>query len=253
MDTATTATPLNVCESDPYDTKIPHEDAFVLPPAHDSKTGVRDVVVPHERESPEDESDGVDKSPVEGGDEPRMSDVVKRLLKTRFCRYGVHCKYGAKCFYAHSPDELRQRPPPPAGYRRQFPQAHAAPFPPEHMAAVMSSQDPLMGYPSPLGFLPEAMAQFMPPLGDMRNHMMPYSAPEQAVDNAAYAPYGSPPSAMLTGGTVPPTAYGNSRQANAPVVNTSHEQAVHAGHSGLTPAQIANLLRVAAVTKKESD
>ncbi|KAF4693295.1 hypothetical protein FOZ63_003122, partial [Perkinsus olseni] len=186
MDTATTATPLNVCESE--DPHIDKEEVFALPPAYDPSAGrVPDVGA--SSRAPVVSVGGEDVR----GDQPQMSDVVKRLLKTRFCRYGVHCKYGSKCFYAHSPEELRQRPPPPPGYRKAYPPTHAAPFPPEHMAAMMASQDPMMGYPPPLGFLPEAMAQLMPPMGDLRVNMMPYSLPEPAADSgySGYDPTGS--------------------------------------------------------------
>ncbi|EER13387.1 conserved hypothetical protein [Perkinsus marinus ATCC 50983] len=231
MDTATTATPLHMCESD--DPNVPKEEAFTLPPAYDPE-----AVGPAPQESRPAATNGHDET------QPQMSDVVKRLLKTRFCRYGLHCKYGAKCFYAHSPEELRQRPPPPPGYRKAFPPAHAAPFPPEHMAAMMAQQDPTMSYPPPLAFLPEAMAQLMPPMGDLRVNMMPHGIPEPPTDNAHSG------SAAPAPAVPPPGIYG-SAPTKAPIIaNMPEYMAVRPSHSGLTAAQIANLLEVAASTAK---
>ncbi|KAF4679272.1 hypothetical protein FOZ60_015261 [Perkinsus olseni] len=42
----------------------------------------------------------------------------QRLLKTKFCRYGPNCEFARKgqCFFVHSPQELKYRPPKPIGY-----------------------------------------------------------------------------------------------------------------------------------------
>ncbi|KAF4722748.1 hypothetical protein FOZ63_000873, partial [Perkinsus olseni] len=42
----------------------------------------------------------------------------QRLLKTKFCRYGPNCEFARKgqCFYVHSPQELKYRPPKPQDY-----------------------------------------------------------------------------------------------------------------------------------------
>ncbi|EER01258.1 hypothetical protein Pmar_PMAR020164 [Perkinsus marinus ATCC 50983] len=228
MDTATTATPLHVCESD--DPNAPKEEPFTLPPAYDPEQGSAPQAAPV-----------VTSADVSSGEPPQMSDVVKRLLKTRFCRYGDHCKYGARCFYAHSPEELRQRPPPPPGYRKGFPQGHTAPFPPEHMAAMVAFQDPMMGYQPPLGFLPEAMAQLMAPMGDLRMNMMPYGPSENSTANT----YGYDNTAP---GAPQPA------QVKAPVVgDVPGRMTVSLSHSGMTAAQIANLLEVASSTAKATE
>ncbi|KAF4667696.1 hypothetical protein FOZ61_007945 [Perkinsus olseni] len=133
MDTATTATPLNVCESE--DPHFDKEEVFALPPAYDPSAG-------------------------------RVPDV-----------------------------------------------------------------DPMMGYPPPLGFLPEAMAQLMPPMGDLRVNMMPYSLPEPAADSgySGYDPTGS----AIPAAAVPQRATQVAGQPNAPV--------------------IANLLKVASSNENASE
>ena len=43
-----------------------------------------------------------------------------RLFKTRFCSFGPECPYRLKgrCIYAHTKEEMRNRPPPPSNYPR---------------------------------------------------------------------------------------------------------------------------------------
>ena len=69
----------------------------------------------------------------DNGDVPALSlghldPRTIRLFKTRFCSFGPECPYRLKgrCIYAHSKEEMRNRPPPPSGYPRLPPGAPTA-------------------------------------------------------------------------------------------------------------------------------
>ncbi|EER02096.1 hypothetical protein Pmar_PMAR010360, partial [Perkinsus marinus ATCC 50983] len=100
---------------------------------------------------------------------------------------------------------------------------------------------PMMSYQPPLGFLPEAMAQLMAPMGDLRMNMMPYGLSENSTANT----YGYDNTAP---GAPQPA------QVKAPVVgDVPGRMTVSLSHSGMTAAQIANLLEVASSTAKAAE
>ncbi|KAF4684766.1 hypothetical protein FOZ60_007323 [Perkinsus olseni] len=210
---------------------------------------------------------------------PQVSEVCQRLMKTRFCRYGAHCKYGSKCFYAHSQDELRQRPPPPAGFARQMRQDY---IDPQAFDPALMQFAPTMGMPSHVGQYPLTEVPYdanpygcpvVPPQAGgnptpPRVHPGGFRVPP-GLNPGAYPvpPHLDSPSHQFNGGLADPrhSAPAGASNGQAPNDGTAAPQQQHVlpsptnemlaspfavaervfGQAGLKPEQIASILQAA--------